>query len=192
MTFFKCTSLHALCLYWVEKAERKAFESNLTCSHILLQYFKGHPLCKWCFHLVILCNRGRILSQTENSEAMAGSLFSGSERLTSLSLVHFVTVDSHNTNMTVPGLPPLPPSSHLSMAKHLAGHTCRKLSHVLGLLLLFYSDGGFVISSGKAKIQPGFVHWCLCVYIIYPLMKFKNVTVNRLSHIQLFPNPMTG
>lgn len=137
MTFFKCTSLHTLCLYWVEKAERKAFESNLTCSHILLQYFKGHPLCKWCFHLVILCNRGRILSQTENSEAMAGSLFSGSERLTSLSLVHFVTVDSHNTNMTVLGLPPLPPSSHLSMAKHLAGHTCRKLSHVLGLLLLF-------------------------------------------------------
>lgn len=44
-----------------------------------------------------------------------------------LSVVDFVTMDPHNTNMTVIGLPPLPSTSYLSMVMHLACLTCRNL-----------------------------------------------------------------
>lgn len=102
-----------------------------------------------------------------------------------------VTADSHNTHMTVIGLPPLPASSYLSMVTFLACH--------ISTVHVFRSDV-FVFYQGNVKTDElvrqrlkysqalyiGLSAW----YVMYPLMKLKNVTENRLSHIQLFPKPI--
>lgn len=94
---------------------------------------------------------------TEHSKVMAVTCFRCLERLTSV--VHFITVDCHNTNMTVTGLPPLllHPTCVIGGASSMPHLQKAHLSHVLALIVVFFSiktDEGFdFIRLGKNKYR---------------------------------------
>lgn len=100
VAYYKCTSLHLVFLYELGEAEVKALES--------VRVVK----CNASWHVLTFCSQyveGVRLVTLYNQ----GGFWALQRRQWLTSVVHFLTVDCHNTHMTVTGLPPLPPSSSL-------------------------------------------------------------------------------